>query len=201
MAVTMQGRRFDLEGFIEDCKAAVAAGEAERAVEDLVARAVSDPAAVAASLGQPEHAGLRALHRSAELTILDFTWAPWMCIKPHNHNMSSIVGLVAGREDNVFWRRTEGTIEARGARSLGAGSVATLGSDVIHSVTNPIGKWTRAIHVYLGDFFAPVRPRSEWDPETLTERPWDMEDTKRLFAEAEARFRATAVEAQPPPKL
>jgi hypothetical protein len=49
---------------------------------------------------------------------------------------------------------------------------------------------TRAIHVYGGDFFAPPRPRSEWDPETLVERPWDMEDTRRLFAEAEARFRA-----------
>jgi predicted metal-dependent enzyme (double-stranded beta helix superfamily) len=106
--------------------------------------------------------------------------------------MWSVVGLVSGREDNVFWRRTPASIEAAGARSLGAGDVAPLGVDIIHSVTNPIGKFTRAIHVYGGDFFAPVRPRSEWDPETLVERPWDMEGTRRLFAEAEARFRAVA---------
>jgi hypothetical protein len=43
------------------------------------------------------------------------------------------------------------------------------------------------IHVYGGDFFAPPEPRCEWDPETLTARPWDIEDTKRLFADAEAR--------------
>jgi hypothetical protein len=48
---------------------------------------------------------------------------------------------------------------------------------------------TRAIHVYGGDFFAPPRPRSEWDPETLVERPWDIEHTRRLFSEAEARAR------------
>jgi len=54
-------------------------------------------------------------------------------------------------------------------------------------VVNPIGRMTRAVHVYGGDFFAPPSPRSEWDPERLVERPWDIEDTRRLFAEAEAR--------------
>jgi predicted metal-dependent enzyme (double-stranded beta helix superfamily) len=115
-----------------------------------------------------------------------------MCFKPHTHNMWSVVAIVAGREDNVFWRRTPTSIEAAGARSLGAGDATVLGRDIIHSVTNPIGKMTRAIHVYGGDFFEPRVPRSEWDPETLEERPWDMDDTRRLFAEADARFRATA---------
>jgi hypothetical protein len=44
--------------------------------------------------------------------------------------------------------------------------------------------------VYGGDFFAPPAPRSEWDHETLLERHWDIEDTRRLFADAEARARA-----------
>jgi predicted metal-dependent enzyme (double-stranded beta helix superfamily) len=103
--------------------------------------------------------------------------------------MWSVVGIFAGREDNIFWRRVEQRIEAAGARSLGATEVTSLGPDIIHSVTNPIGKMTRAIHVYGGDFFAPPKPRSEWDPETHLERPWDIEDTRRLFAEAEARAR------------
>jgi hypothetical protein len=60
---------------------------------------------------------------------------------------------------------------------------------VIHSVLNPTGRMTRALHIYGGDFFAPPEPRSEWDPESLVERPWDMDDTNRLFAEAEARAR------------
>jgi hypothetical protein len=29
----------------------------------------------------------------------------------------------------------------------------------------------------------------EWDPETLIERPWDIEHTRRMFAEADARAR------------
>ncbi len=54
---------------------------------------------------------------------------------------------------------------------------------------NPIRRLTGAIHVYGGDFFAPTQPRSEWDPEPLIERPWDMDGTRRRFAEADERAR------------
>jgi len=180
---------FEPGRFVEDCRAAVAGADGPRAVRELVAEALSEPGAVAAALGEPSQAGIRTLHRAPELTILDFTWAPWMSLKPHDHHMWAVIGIVFGREDNILWKRTERGIEAVGARTLGVGDVAPLGRDVIHSVVNPIGKFTRAIHVYAGDFFAPPQPRSEWDPETLVERPWDMEDTRRCFAEAEARFR------------
>lgn len=183
---------FDLEGFIEQCRAAVVAADAEKRVRELVAEAVSDPAAAARMLGEPRAAGLDALYRAPDLTILDFRWAPWMCMKPHNDCMWSVVGILSGREDNVFWRRTEGGIEAAGARSLGNREVTTLGADIIHSVINPLGRMTRAIHVYGGDFFAPPRPRSEWDHETLEESPSDMADTRRRFAEAEVRAGAVA---------
>ena len=62
----------------------------------------------------------------------------------------------------------------------------------IHSVINPVGKMTSGLHVYGGDFFNPPQPRSQWDHETLDEQPWDMENTRRVFREAEARFAATA---------
>src|SRR5215467_5155694 len=157
----MARRAFDLDQFLEACRSAVAAGEREQAVRELVAEAVSDATAVASALGEPEHAGIRTLYRAADLTVINFTWAPWMCLMPHNHNMWSVVGIFSGREDNVFWRRTERSIEAAGARSLGTGDVTSLGVDIVHSVTNPIGKMTRAIHVYGGDFFVPPKPRSE----------------------------------------
>jgi predicted metal-dependent enzyme (double-stranded beta helix superfamily) len=183
---------FDVERFIEACRAVVAAGEGQAAVRELIAEAVANPADVASAMGDPEHAGLGTLYRGHDLTILNATWAPWMCLKPHNHSMWSVVGVFSGREDNIFWRRADRTIEAAGARSLASREVTTLGRDVIHSVTNPIGKMTRAIHVYGGDFFAPAEPRSEWDPETLVEQPWNMENTRRLFAEAELRARGSA---------
>lgn len=165
--------------------------EGHEAIREVVAEAVSESVGVMAELGEPEHAGISPIYRSRALTIINFVWAPCMSLMPHNHQMFSVVGIYSGREDNVFWRRTQATIEAAGAKSLGVGDVATLGRDIIHSVLNPIGKMTCAIHVYGGDFFAPDEPRSEWDHETLIERPWNIEKVKSLFREAEARFNAT----------
>jgi predicted metal-dependent enzyme (double-stranded beta helix superfamily) len=180
---------FSLERFVEACRAAMRGSDSERAVQALVTETVADAGAVATALGEPKHAGFEVIVREPDLTILDFAWAPWMPFKPHDHAMWSVVGLYAGREDNLFWRRKGDRLEAAGARSLGAGDATILGRDVIHSVVNPVGKWSRALHVYGGDFFEPPRPRSEWDPETLAERPWNIEHTRQLFIDAEARSR------------
>lgn len=73
---------------------------------------------------------------------------------------------------------------------MGVGEVATLGTKIVHSVLSPIGKMTTAIHVHGGDFFNPVKPRSEWDYETLSESSWDIDKVRLQFKEAEARFNA-----------
>ena len=112
---------FDKDRFIQDCKNAVADGQG--AIRELVEKAVSDSAGVMAGLGEPEHAGITPLYRSYDLTILNFVWAPCMSLMPHNHQMFSVIGIYSGREDNVFWRRRETTIEAVGAKSLGVGDV------------------------------------------------------------------------------
>ena len=66
--------------------------------------------------------------------------------------------------------------------------VQPLGDDIIHSVTNPTSKFTAAIHIYGGDFFA--AHRSEWDPDTLSEQP--------STATAPARFSRKPIAATPP---
>lgn len=177
---------FDLDRFIEDCQHALPNGQ--RAVRDVVKRAVSDSAAIINVLGEPIHAGITPLYRSKDITLLNFAWAPCMSLMPHNHNMAAVIGIYTGREDNIIWRKTPDGIEASSAQSLGVGDVATLGQDAIHSVLNPLTKMTCAIHVYSGDFFAPEEPRSEWDPETLIQGPWDGEKVQRMFETAEARF-------------
>ncbi len=179
---------FEKAQFIEDCKRAVAEGQ--KAVREVVAEAVSDPAGILAALGEPKHAGIDLLHKSDDVTVINFVWAPCMSLIPHNHQMFAAIGIYAGREDNVFWRRTDGGIEAAGAKSLGVGDVGTLGRDIIHSVLNPIEKMSCALHVYGGNFFDPAEPRSEWDHETLAERPWNIETTRRVFSEAEGRYNA-----------
>lgn len=187
---------FEKNRFIEDCKSAV--GEGQKAIRELVLEAVADPSGVVSELGEPTKAGVYSLYQAPELTVINFVWAPCMTLLPHNHNMFAVIGIYGGREDNIFWRRIDGgasvrrgpSIEAAGADSMGPGQVVTLGRDIIHSVANPITKLTSAIHVYGGDFFNPPSPRSQWDHETLVEQPWDMDNTRAVFREAEIRYNA-----------
>lgn len=183
---------FDTDQFIADCQVAVADSDSHMAVKDLVARAVSNPADVLKGLGEPTEAGVNKLFVSDTLTILNLVWGPMMTLKPHDHKMWAVIGIYTGREDNIFWRKVkddpQNRIEAAGAEAIGAGDVAPLGRDVVHSVTNPIPRLTGALHVYGGDFFADGR--SEWDPETLTERPFDMQGNIQLFADSNARLSA-----------
>jgi predicted metal-dependent enzyme (double-stranded beta helix superfamily) len=181
---------FDLERFIADCSTAVGADRSHKSVRELVSRVVSDPAAVVAGLGEPRRAEVQRLFSSADLTILNVVWGPRMTIMPHNHRMWAVIGIYTGREDNIFWRRLTdepgGRVEAAGAKSLGERDAEPLGSDIIHSVTNPLPRLTGAIHVYGGDFFAVSR--SEWDPETLLERNYDIEKNLRLFEDANRAY-------------
>jgi predicted metal-dependent enzyme (double-stranded beta helix superfamily) len=181
---------FDLDRFIADCRDAVGADPTHKSAREVAARAISDPSAVIAGLGEPTRAGVDCLYRSDALTILNVIWGPRMTILPHNHLMWAVIGVYTGREDNIFWRRLptekDGRIEAAGAKSLGERNTEPLGHDIIHSVTNPLPRLTGAIHVYGGDFYAVSR--SEWDPETLLERGYDMEKNMRLFEAANARL-------------
>lgn len=181
---------FDTNRFVEDCKNAV--GEGQGAIREIVARAIADPGGIMAQLGEPTHAGIAPIYKSPSLTIINFVWAPYMSLMPHNHRMFSVVGIYSGREDNIFWRRSATAIEVVGATSLGTGDIATLDREAIHSVLNPIGKMTCAIHVYGGNFFQPEEPRSQWDHETLIEEAWNIEKIKSLFQDAETRFNAVA---------
>jgi len=179
---------FNLDRFVDDCYAALAEDESHKAVREVVARAVADPAGVRAALGEPMRGEVQKLHDGDDLTVINVVWAPRMTIMPHNHEMWAVIGVYSGREDNIFWRRVKeapgGLIEAAGARSLGQGEAVPLGRDIIHSVTNPLGRLTGAIHVYGGKFF--TQSRSEWDPETLLEGRYDVEKNMRLFQEANA---------------
>ena len=176
---------FDLDRFTAECAAAATDRAALQAVREVVARAVQDPADVLKVVGEPVRSQVQTLHRSSTLTILNVIWGPRMTVMPHNHEMWAVIGIYTGREDNILWRRlpvaTDGRIEAAGAKAVSAREAFPLGRDIIHSVTNPIGRLTGAIHVYGGDFFAV--PRKEWDPEHLTEQPYDVEKTLKMFEE------------------
>jgi predicted metal-dependent enzyme (double-stranded beta helix superfamily) len=177
----------DLDRFLADCVAAGKEADAQAAVKEVLARAMASPAAVLAALGEPTQAGIRPLHRSKTLTIFSATWTPQMNLMPHNHLMWALIGIYTGREDNILWRGAPGRIEAFGARALFEGEVAALPMDVIHSVTNPLPRFTGGIHVYGGDFFDTAR--SQWNPETLREEPSDGATIREMFERENARRR------------
>src|SRR5262249_45262875 len=99
---------FDLEQFIADCRAALAADRSHKNVCEVVARAVSEPVAILKGLGELKRAEVQKLYHSDDLTILNVIWAPRMTIMPHNHQMWAVIGIYTGREDNIFWRRVPG---------------------------------------------------------------------------------------------
>ena len=180
-------RAVDLERFVEDCVIAHREAEAQRAVREVLARGVRDPRAMLAAVGEPKRAGLDVLHRSPTLTIFAATWTPRMSLMPHDHRMWALIGIYTGREDNLFWRRSSAGVAAYGAEALFEGDVAVLSADVIHSVTNPLERFTGGIHVYGGDFFATTR--SQWNAETRAEEPSDGATIRALFERENERLR------------
>lgn len=179
---------FDPQRFVADCEAA----GSQPAVRELMAAVMADRAAVTAALGEPKRAGIELLHRSPTVTVLNLVWGPHMTVMPHNHRMWAVIGIYAGREDNIFWRvlpkDARWPIEAAGASSLMPGDACPLGRDIIHSVTNPLGKLTCALHVYGGDFVAQVR--DEWHEETLLQGPYDTAKARRLFEDSNRHLAA-----------
>jgi len=173
------GGKMDIDRFIADCIAANEETDAQVAVNEVLARAVSSPGAVLAALGEPQRAGLNVLLSSPRLTIFAATWTPQMNLMPHNHLMWANIGIYTGREDNIFWKRTPDGIKAYGADALFVKDTAMLPEDALHSVTNPLQRFTGGIHIYGGDFFNTTR--SQWNPETLEEEPSDGGRIREMF--------------------
>lgn len=177
---------FTIDQLVADCRQALGAASADSAIKEIVRRAVSAPAEVERALGTPRKAEIVTLHRAQDLTVLNVIWAPGMSIYPHDHRMWAVIGLYGGREDNYFFRRTPAGIERASSKQLETSDTALLGAQTIHAVTNPLTRFTGAIHIYGGDFFAV--PRSEFDADTLEERPYDVEKAKRVFLDANQKL-------------
>ena len=58
----------------------------------------------------------------------------------------------------------------------------TLGDNTIHAVSNPTSMLTGAIHVYGGDLVN--EPRSHWGPDQTEERPFNLDESRQQFADA-----------------
>jgi len=189
LAAFAGSKSMDIDRFVADCIAANKEADAQAAVNEVLARAVATPGAVLAALGEPDKAGLNVLLSSPDLTIFAATWTPQMNLMPHDHLMWANIGIYTGREDNIFWKRSPEGIEAYGADALFVKDTAMLPEDALHSVTNPLQRFTGGIHIYGGDFFDTTR--SQWDPETLKEEPSDGARIRNMFRRENERLGLT----------
>jgi predicted metal-dependent enzyme (double-stranded beta helix superfamily) len=171
----------DHDALVAACNAALDETEPRRAARSLLEELLANGALGYAS-GSPEP-GIHVIHNAPDLTVLDVVWAPGSAILPHDHRMWAAIAIYDGREDNAFFRRdggrASGHVVSSGGRALHAGEVMLLGDDAIHGVRNPGSSYTGAIHVYGGDLIG--TPRSQWDPETLDEAPYDFAAVNRAF--------------------
>jgi predicted metal-dependent enzyme (double-stranded beta helix superfamily) len=166
---------FSLSHFISQCRLAAKDYNPANAVAEVMAVTVADPAAILDELpasGEDEI----LLHHCAELTIYRVLVYHGLEYPPHEHGMQVVIGLYAGCETNLLYRRRpedKSLIERTGRINLTPSRVMGFGADIIHSVCNRAPEPSAALHVYLGDLHA--QKRSLWTLDLDGERPFDME--------------------------
>jgi len=163
---------------IEKCKSALESLDPQGSVAAILLEAANDPAIVEAIADRVDFSSLEelAIHRSEDLTLLAGALPPGFSAGPHNHNLWSVVSACVGQEDNQFFERDGDGLRRSGEASVVAPGVLSNDADVIHAIRNPLDTPLLALHAYGGDLFA--TPRSNWDPETHKEIPFDWEKVR-----------------------
>ena len=177
-----------LEDLVNDCLAAARRPDGAQAVAEVLRHAVSRPQEVETAAGRVTEAGDTTLFASPHLTVSRLVWAPGMSMYPHDHRMWAVIAVYRGAERNLLYRRSGAGLVTADCLELRSGQVAVLDADAIHAVLNPLDDLSAALHVFGGDF--EHQSRSEWDWETLSERPYDDERAQRLFQAANVRAAA-----------
>jgi predicted metal-dependent enzyme (double-stranded beta helix superfamily) len=158
---------------INECERALETTDPQGSVEAVVLRAAENPEVARAISRRTKFSNLQdlAIYRSERLTLLAGALPPGFVAAPHNHNLWSVVGVCAGQEDNRFFERSGVGLKQIGEASVVGPGVISNDADVIHSIRNPLDTPLVVLHAYGGDLFG--TPRSNWDPETHEEIPFD----------------------------
>ena len=163
---------FDINRFAAACEAAAASDDPPGQVHALVGQAVANPALLNSQFGNTEEEET-LLYASDNLVIVHLRLTPNVHYPPHNHNMVAVIGIYCGRERGHSYALHEDRIVDQGFHDYGAGDVAVMDKDAIHSVVNPHTSFSFGLHVYLGNLL--TVPRSIWNPASGDEHPYTDE--------------------------
>jgi predicted metal-dependent enzyme (double-stranded beta helix superfamily) len=177
-----------VDRFVDDARACLCAPDPVHALEALVREVVSAPTALCETVrrrsGTNFVPGFDVFWRSQTLTVFHATLQPRFRNPPHDHGTWAIVGVYAGMERNIFYRRQgQNAVEDHQIDAV-APHVIVLRPGVIHAIANPLSFASCAIHVYGNDHFD--ASRSMWHPETLIEEPYQMERFRTWTSACEA---------------
>jgi predicted metal-dependent enzyme (double-stranded beta helix superfamily) len=158
----------DLDQLVIDCQAALGETSPQKAMREVLQRAVSRPSDLLEALPAPKQSST-VLHVSDDLTIFQLVNEPGFVYLPHDHGLWSACAFHAGRERNTFYQRAPSGLEQRSGKEYGE----VMGQDVIDSIENPLRTNNAALHVFAGNEF--TVSHSQWDIETLEEAPYSNE--------------------------
>ncbi|MCC6297609.1 MAG: hypothetical protein IT469_12965 [Pseudomonadales bacterium] len=168
---------FDLQRFIDDCKAAVQSDDPQGTVRGLMEAAFRDREGVRQVLADAAPAkDVAPLYADENLTVLR-VFTPANFISPiHNHLMWVMIGILDGEEKNYLYRRTaDGGLEVEREVVLTPETgIFSLRADAIHAIEIPPDRPLSGLHVYGGNILQ-RSSRSAWDPETMEEVPYRYE--------------------------
>ena len=174
---------FDADEFVHACLACLQESDPLAAVTEVVARAVSDPAALAAAFPvpiDPDDDGI--IHRSADLYVTQVVFPKGFRTGVHDHTIPAVIGVWGGYEDNRVYPTRDGKLLEGRVHRVEPGQVLTLGADDAHDVHAPDGSWSAAVHVYLGDLIA--LDRGLWTSLDGERGRYDGDEQERRWTEA-----------------
>jgi predicted metal-dependent enzyme (double-stranded beta helix superfamily) len=169
---------FNFDKLVADLRAAAAGPDGPKAVRALLESEMADPARVAA--GVPDYAENDIiLHEDETVSIWHCRFMPGTTVPAHDHKVSAVIGVYAGRERNDFFESDgSGGLQRSSAIEVSPGDVLSIGPSAIHSVSCISPAPCCGIHVYLGNLTG--TERSLFDPETGTAMAFTMENYEKL---------------------
>lgn len=168
---------FDLQEFVDECRAALADSMPARTIEVLVKKAISAPDEVREAFANAEtverQGPITFAFRDAALSVADVTTPPGLRSPVHDHQMWAVIGVYDGQEHNRFYQWEGGELQEKGERLLEEGEVIVLDPDAVHAIANPLPTNCAAIHVYGGDLVEQPK-RSLWNPHTYDREDYEI---------------------------
>jgi len=165
-----------LNDFVDTCERLLDQPEVGERVAEAMEPLLDDPVLPdAIEALRPPGGGPAVIHRSDDLTVLGLAVPAGFVSPIHDHTIWAVVGIYAGDEDNVFYRRVGAADDVEAIAETGRAVLHTretlaLPPDAVHRIANSGTDTMFALHVYGGDLFA--THRSQWDDATGERSPF-----------------------------